>query len=325
MNRRDVLRSGLGLGLASLATSPWARPGQYPAQPIKVVVPFAAGGGGDTVARVMGQGLAEMTGASVVVENRPGAAGVVGSSYVLKSAPDGYTLLNMSNSYAIQAAVTPQLPFDPIRDLQPIIMVARTPNVLVVRKDSPFHNAQELIAAANRDPDRYTHGSAGVGSIAHLGVEYFAFLAGIKLVHVPYKGSSQAMNDLLGGSVDMVLSSATFLTPYIASGRVRALGMTGTERLPTLPDVPTFDEQGIKGYNVGDWKAWGGPKGIPPDVVHYLNEELNKVLKTKAVIERFTAEGTLIIGGSPQHMMDLIEQDITGWKKFVALSKVKLE
>jgi tripartite-type tricarboxylate transporter receptor subunit TctC len=302
-----------------------AKPAHYPTQPIKVIVPFAAGGGGDTVARVMGQGLAELTGASVIIENRPGAAGVVGSNVVLKSAPDGYTLLNMSNSYAIQAAVTPQLPFDPIGDLQPIIMIARTPNLLVVRKDSPFRNAEDFIAAARKDPDRYTHGSAGVGSIAHLGVEYLAFLTGIKLVHVPYKGSSQAMNDLLGGSVDMVMSTATFLTPYVNSGRVRVLGMTGTERLPTLPGVQTFEEQGIKGYNVGDWKAWGGPKGIPPDVVQYLNEELNKVLKTRPIVERFNAEGTLIVGGSPQQMMDIINQDVAGWKKFVAMSKIKVE
>jgi tripartite-type tricarboxylate transporter receptor subunit TctC len=324
ITRRELLKTSAGLGLSFVVQHSWAKPVNYPIQPIKIIVPFAAGGGGDLVARVMAQALAEQIGSPTVVENKPGAGGVLGSNVALKSPPDGYTLLNMSNSYAIQAAVT-KLPFDPIADLQPIIMAARTPNVLMVNVNSPFKNAQDLMAAAKRNPDKYTHGSAGVGSIAHLGMEELSYVMGVKLVHVPYKGSSQAMNDLLGGNVDMVFSSSTFSTPYINSGRVRCLGVAGPVRVSTMPDVPTFEEQGILGFNASDWKAWGAPKGVPKEIVSYLNEELNKVLKTKAIADRLNQEGTYVVGGSPEHMMNLVETEIANWKKFVALANVKLE
>src|SRR6185436_1995947 len=227
---------------------------KYPAKPIKFVVPFAAGGGGDVVARMLAQRLTERVNVPVVVENRTGAGGNIGSDFVLKSPPDGYTLLNMSSSYPIQAAVS-KVPYDPIGDLQPIIMVSRDPVVMIVNAASPLKNAKDLFEAAKRTPDKLTHGSAGVGSIAHLGTEELAYLMGIRLVHVPYKGSSQAFTDVLGGQVDMMLTSATFAAPHIKGGKVRALGIAGTQRMPTLPDVPTFEEQGFAGYNVVDWKA----------------------------------------------------------------------
>jgi tripartite-type tricarboxylate transporter receptor subunit TctC len=324
ITRRKLLQAATGFGISSLLLPGWAKPANYPTQPIKVIVPFAAGGGGDLVARVMAQALAEQIGSPTVVENKPGAGGVLGSNVALKSPADGYTLLNMSNSYAIQAAVT-KLPFDPIADLQPIIMAARTPNVLMVNVNSPFKSAQDLLAAAKKDPDKYTHGSAGVGSIAHLGMEELSYVMGVKLVHVPYKGSSQAMNDLLGGNVDLVLSSTTFSTPYINSGRVRCLGIAGPVRVATLPNVQTFEEQGILGFNTSDWKAWGAPKGVPPAIVSYLNEELNKVLKTKSIVDRLNQEGTFVVGGSAEHMMDLVQTEIANWKKFVALANIKIE
>lgn len=324
ITRRNLLKSAVGLGASSIIVPGWAKPANYPNQPIKIIVPFAAGGGGDLVARVMSQALSEQISSPIVVENKPGAGGNLGSAFALKSPADGYTLLNMSNSYAIQAAVT-KLPFDPITDLQSIVMAARTPNVLMVNNNSPFKSAQDLLEAAKKDPDKYTHGSAGVGSIAHLGMENLAYIMGVKLVHVPYKGSSQAMNDLLGGNVDLVLSSTTFTTPYILSGRVRALGIAGQTRVDTLPNVPTFEEQGILGFNTSDWKAWGGPRGIPGDVVDYLNTELNVVLKSKSVVERLHQEGTIVIGGSPQAMTDFLTAEIANWKKFVEIAKIKIE
>ena len=324
MARRRFLLQGGALALATLAPTAFAQQRKYPDKPIKFVVPFAAGGGGDVVARMLAQRLSERINNPVVVENRTGAGGNIGSDFVLKSPPDGYTLLNMSSTYPIQAAVS-KLPFDAIADMQPIIMVSRDPVVLLVNAASPLKNAKDLHAAAQRAPGKLTYGSAGVGSIAHLGMEELAFVMGIKLVHVPYKGSSQAFTDLLGGQVDMMLTSATFSGPHIKGGKVRGLGIAGTERMPTLADVPTFEEQGFRGYNVVDWKAVAGPRGIPPDVVAFLNRELNEVLKHKAVTEKFEAEGTTAVGGSPEDMMRIVRADVERWRNVAEKAQVKIE
>jgi tripartite-type tricarboxylate transporter receptor subunit TctC len=324
MVRRDFLLQGAALSLATLAPLAFAQQRKYPEKPIKFVVPFAAGGGGDVVARMLAQRLSERINNPVVVENRVGAGGNIGSDFVLKSPPDGYTLLNMSSTYPIQAAVS-KLPFDPIADLQPVIMISRDPVVLVVNQASPLKSAKDLAETAKRTPNKLTHGSAGVGSIAHLGMEELAYVMGMQLVHVPYKGSSQAFNDLLGNSVDLMLTSATFGAPFIKSGRVRALGIAGTSRMPTLPDVPTFEEQGFPGYNVVDWKAVAGPKGMPADVVAFLNTELNAVLKHKSVADKFEAEGTTAVGGSPEQMMAIIRSDIERWKHIAEKARVKIE
>jgi tripartite-type tricarboxylate transporter receptor subunit TctC len=297
---------------------------KYPAKPIKFVVPFAAGGGGDVVARMLAQRLTERINIPVVVENKTGAGGNIGSDFVLKSPPDGYTLLNMSSSYPIQAAVS-KVPYDPIGDMQPIVMVSRDPVVLLVNPASPLKNAKDLYDAAKRAPDKLTYGSAGVGSIAHLGMEELAHIMGIRLVHIPYKGTSQAFTDLLGNSVDMMLTSATFTAPQLKGGKVRCLGIAGTQRMPTMPEVPTFEEQGYKDYNVVDWKAVAGPRGMPADVVAFLNKELNEILKSKAVSEKFEAEGPTAVGGTPEQMMEIVKSDIARWKRVAEIAKVKIE
>jgi tripartite-type tricarboxylate transporter receptor subunit TctC len=323
MRKRSFLQSTLAL--AAAAALPIARGQQkFPSKPIKFVVPFAAGGGGDVVARMLALRLQERLDNPVVVENRVGAGGNIGSDFVLKSAPDGYTLLNMSSSYPIQAAVS-KVPYDPIGDMQPIIMVSRDPVVLLVNVASPLRNAKDLYEAAKKAPAKLTYGSAGVGSIAHLGMEELAHVMGIELVHVPYKGSSQAFTDVLGGQVDMMLTSATFSGPHIKGGKVRGLGIAGTRRMPTLPDVPTFEEQGFRDYNVVDWKAVAGPRGIPPEIVALLNRELNEVLKTKAVTDKFEAEGTTAVGGTPEDMMKIVRDDIERWRNVARMAKVKIE
>ena len=323
MYRRDLLQGALSLALA-LSIPALRAQQKFPAKPIRFVVPFAAGGGGDVVARMLAQRLQDRLNNPVVVENRVGAGGNIGSDYVLKSPPDGYTLLNMSSSYPIQAAVS-KVPYDPIGDLQPIIMVSRDPVVMIVNAKSPLKNAKDLLEAAKRTPDKLTHGSAGVGSIAHLGTEELAYVMGIRLVHVPYKGSSQAFTDVLGGQVDMMLTSATFAAPHIKGGKVRALGIAGTQRMPTLPDVATFEEQGFAGYNVVDWKAVAGPKGIPAEVVALLNRELNAVLQDRAVTDKFAAEGTTAVGGTPEQMMEIVKSDIERWRRVAEKAQVKIE
>jgi tripartite-type tricarboxylate transporter receptor subunit TctC len=313
--------STCGAGVSAV----FAQPRSYPNKPITFVVPFAAGGGGDVVARLLAKALQERINNPVVVENRTGAGGNLGAAYVLKAPADGYTLLNMSSTYPIQAAVTAKLPFDAIEDMQPILMVSRDPAVVIVHPEAPWRSMKELAAAARAEPEKFTYGSAGVGSIAHLGMEELAFVTGVRWVHVPYKGSSQAFNDVLGRSISMMLTSATFAAPYIKSGRVRALGIAGTQRSASLPEVPTFAEQGWPEYQVVDWKAMAGPRGMPADVVAFLNRELNEVLKQRSVAEKFEAEGTTAIGGTPEQMMQIVKSDVERWKALVKKAGVKVE
>ena len=323
MHRRSFVQSALTVGLA--AAMPALRAQRtYPNKPITFIVPFAAGGGGDVVARMLAKGLSERINNPVIVDNKTGAGGTIGSAFVLKSPADGYTLLNMSSTYPIQAAVS-KVPFDPIADMQPIVMVSRDPAVVLVSKSSPLKNAKDLLEAAKRAPGKLTYGSAGIGSLAHLGMEELAFMMGIQLTHVPYKGSAQAFNDLLGGSIDMMLTSATFSGPHIKDGKVRALGIAGTKRTPSLSDIATFAEQGYPDYQVVDWKAVAGPKGMPADVIAFLNKELNEVLKQKAVAERFEAEGTTPIGGTPEQMMQIVRADIERWRALVKKANIKVE
>lgn len=313
-----------GVSVLMLPAAVSAQNRKFPEKTIRFVVPFSAGGGGDIVARFMAQRLSERVGQSVVVENRVGAGGNLGSDYVLKSPPDGYTLLNMSSTYPIQAAVS-KLPFDPIADLQAITMISRDPGVVVVGSNSRHKTLAALGAAAKREPGKLSYGSAGVGSLAHLGMEELAFQMGIKLIHIPYKGSSQAFTDVVSGSIDMMLTSATFCTPFIKSGRVIGLGVVGKERVANLPDLQTFAEQGLPDYSVFDWKALAGPKGIPADVVAFLNQEVNAILRDRATAAKFEGDGTKLVGGSPEQMMETIRTDVIRWRRVVETANIKIE
>jgi tripartite-type tricarboxylate transporter receptor subunit TctC len=218
-----------------------------------------------------------------------------------------------------------KLPFDPIADLQAIAMISRDPAVVVVGSNSKFKTLAALGAAAKREPGKLSYGSAGVGSLAHLGMEELAFQMGIKLIHVPYKGSSQAFTDVVSGSIDMMLTSATFCTPFIKSGRVIGLGVVGKERVANLPDLPTFAEQGLPDYSVFDWKALAGPKGIPADVVAFLNQEVNAILRDRATSAKFEGDGTKLVGGSPEQMMETIRADVIRWRRVVETANIKIE
>ena len=322
MTSRRLWIQGVSALMLPAAVSAQTR--KFPEKTIRFVVPFSAGGGGDIVARFMAQRLSERVGQPVVVENRVGAGGNLGSDYVLKSPPDGYTLLNMSSTYPIQAAVS-KLPFDPIADLQAIAMISRDPAVVVVGSNSRFKTLAALGAAAKREPGKLSYGSAGVGSLAHLGMEELAFQMGIKLIHIPYKGSSQAFTDVVSGSIDMMLTSATFCTPFIKSGRVIGLGVVGKERIANLPDLQTFAEQGLPDYSVFDWKALAGPKGIPADVVAFLNQEVNAILRDRATPAKFEGDGTKLVGGSPEQMMETIRADVIRWRRVAETANIKIE
>jgi tripartite-type tricarboxylate transporter receptor subunit TctC len=322
MRRRTLLQAAAS-GLAAGPFAAFAQSG-YPNRPITLVVPFSAGGGGDAVARMLAKELGERLKTSIVVENRAGAGGSIGAAYVLKSKPDGYTLLNMSSTYPIQAAVS-KVPFDPLGDMQPIMMVSRDPAVVLVHPNSPLKNAKDLAEAAKSAPRKLTYGSAGLGSLAHLGMEELAFKMGVQLQHVPYKGSSHAFNDVLAGQIDMMLTSATYGVPFIRGGRVRALGVASSHRMAVLPDVPTFAEQGWPEYLLVDWKAVAAPKGTPAGVVALLNRELNEVLKSRSVVEKFQADGTSAVGGTPEQMMDTVRADVERWRALVKQANIKME
>lgn len=323
MDRRLWLQAiaGSAMGLAWPALQAQSA---YPNRPINFVVPFTAGGGGDTVARLVGKYLSERLNIPVVVENRPGAGGTIGSAHVLRSAPDGYTLLNMSSSFAMQSSVT-TVPFDPVRDVQPIIMLSRDPGVVLVGPQSRLRSGKDVFEAARKNPGKLTYGSAGLGTIAHLGMESLAHQMGVRMQHIPYKGSSQAFNDLLAGSIDMMLTTSTYGANFVKTGRAQAIGICGAERTEVLPQVPTFVEQGWPGYVLYDWKAIAGPAGMPADIVKTLNQALNEVLQNEAVKERFRADGVARVGGAPEVLGKTLREEIAAWKALVKSAGVKAE
>jgi tripartite-type tricarboxylate transporter receptor subunit TctC len=322
MRRRHLIHGLAGNAIAGCLTDGRTQP-RYPSRPVTLVVPFAPGGGGDTTARVLAKGLSDRLGGSVVVENRAGASGNIGAAYVLRSPPDGYTLLSLSSTYGIQAAVG-KPPFDPIADMQPIVLATRDPMVLLTHSQAPWSHLKDLVAAAKKSPDTISHGSSGAGSIAHMSMEELAHAVGARFLHVPYKGSSAAMTDLLGGSVQLVMTTSTFAAPYIKSGRVRALGIAGNRRLLALPEVQIFAEQG-QAFQVFDWKAVAAPKGVPGDIVSQLNAALNDVLRAPAVAERFEADGSAVVGGSHELLAHTLREDIGRWRTLVRQASIRIE
>jgi tripartite-type tricarboxylate transporter receptor subunit TctC len=322
MLRRQLIRGFAGCGVLGTFGSGYAQD-IYPTRPITLVVPFAAGGGGDTTARLLARSLAERLGGSVVVDNRAGASGNIGSAYVMRSPPDGYTLLSLSSTYGIQSAVG-KMSFDPLSDIQPIVLATRDPLILLVKASAAWRTTQELVLAAKKGPGTISHGSAGAGSIAHLGMEEFGHLTQTQFLHVPYKGSASAMTDLLGGNVQLVLTTTTFASAYVKSGKVRALGLSGVKRLPGMPEVPTFQEQGFP-YQVFDWKAIAGPRGMPAAVVTKLNTELNNVLKSQEFSQRMEADGSAIVGGAPEVLTQTLRADIDRWKALVKTAGIRIE
>jgi tripartite-type tricarboxylate transporter receptor subunit TctC len=296
----------------------------FPSRPIRLIVPFSPGGGGDAMARKVAVRLGERTGVSVVVDNRAGASGNIGAELVVKSTPDGHTLLSTSSTYGIQAGIG-KTPFDPIRDVTPIIAMARAHPLIIVNPNSPYRSLRDLIETAKSQPGKLTYGTAGVGAIAHMTFESLSSLAGIRMTHVPYKGSSQALADVLGGSIDVTSANPVVGAPLARAGRVRALVTGGPTRYPALPDVPTAAEAGLPGFEPSDWKALLGPRGIPAAIVARLNSEVNAILKEKEFAAVLEADGSMAIGGTPAQLLALIKSDMERWRALVRDRQIKLE
>ncbi len=297
---------------------------QYPAKPIRIVVGFAPGGGSDFIARVIAQKLTERFGTQVIVENRPGAGSTLGSEVVVKSPPDGYTLLLTPASYTVNPSVY-KLSFDALNDITPIVQLSRGPYVVAVNPSVPAKTLQELVALAKRDPDKLAYASSGNGSHVHVATEYFLYTAGIKITHVPYKGTGPALNDTIAGTTQLIFGSVATALQYVKSGRLRALAVTTPKRIAAAPEVPTVAEAGYPAYEVTNWHGLVGPKGLPKDIVARLNREVNEALKSKEVEKILASDGLEPAGGSAEELALIIRNEIGRWSQVVKRAGVKAD
>ena len=310
----------------SVVAAPQASAQSFPSQPITIVVPFPAGGGSDIMARRIGEQLRQELGQPVIVDNRAGAGGNIGAAFVAKARPDGYTLMLTAAPFAIAPAMYKSLPFDPIRDFTPITQVALVPLIVVTRPESPFNTAADLVGAGRKAGSHLTFGSFGNGSPPHLVGESINLLSGIKMTHVPYKGTSTALPDLIAGRIDVAILDAVSMTPFVKSGQLKALAITGPKRAPALPGVPTLAESGIEFRTVG-WHGLFGPAKMPLDLVSRLNVAVNKVLGTPAM-KAFVVEGGSIPiepALSEQQWDAQFKEDVRAWSRVARESGATIE
>jgi tripartite-type tricarboxylate transporter receptor subunit TctC len=321
-NRRLFLATATGLLLALTPTLAVAQ--DYPTRPVRLIIPFPPGGSNDVVGRMIATKLTDQLGKQVVVDNRAGAGGVVGTEIASKAAPDGYTLLVISIAHAVNPWLY-KLPYDPIKDFTPIGIMASGPNVMVVHPDLPVKSVKELITLAKSKPGDIQYASAGVGSFQHLGGELFKLEAGVDLLHVPFKGGGPAMIDVIGGHTKVMFSSLVQTTPHIKSGKLRALGTGGAKRSPILPDVPTIDEAGVPGYLGVNW--WGiiAPAGTPQAVIDRVSKALNAVQDNPDVQAQFTNEGAEIVKMSSAEFGAFMVKEMNKWERVVKQGGIKAE
>lgn len=320
---RKALKVLLVTLLASLA--PVAGAQNWPARPVHFIVPYPAGGYYDVLARVIGAELAEALGRPFIVENRVGANGMVGTDYVAKSAPDGYTIMMGGiGPHGINPSMYPNLPYSPTRDFAAVIHVASAPNVLVVHPSVPVASVKELIALARTKPGQIPFSSAGSGSSQHLSAEMLKMMADIKLNHVPYKGSAPSVTAVLAGEVTMLFGTMADVVAHVRAGKLRALAVTSEQRIPSLPDAPTMIEAGLPGFEATAWFGVLAPAATPRAVVERLNSEINRILKSPEILKRISQQGSaLIVGGTPEQFAAFIRAEIEKWGKVVRESGAK--
>ena len=314
------------LGVVLLAFSTSASAQQYPNRPIRFVVPFAPGGSTDTLARTIGQKLTDALQQQVVVDNRSGANGNIGMEIVAHAAPDGYTiLLGYIANLGIGPGLYAKLPFDPVRDYAPITQVASSPNILAVHPSLPVRSFQEMIAYAKANPRKLNFASSGIGSIGHLTGELLNRSAGVDMVHVPYKGSGQAVIDLLGGQVQMMFSGMSSVMQHIKAGKLHALAVTGAQRSPAVPDVPTIAESGFPGFEATAWYGVLATARTPKTIVNRLHDEIVRALALPDVKERLNNVGFELVGGTPDEFAAFIKSEIAKWTRVVRDAHISAE
>jgi len=322
--RVSKARALLSCAAALQAGASVAQVGPYPERPIRLVVPFAPGGGADIVGRVVAQRASELLGQRVIVDNRGGGGGTIGAEIVVNARPDGYTLILVSATYAISPSLY-KLPYDPIKDIAPAGLLATGPFVIVVHPSLPARNVKELIAAARAKPSTITYGSSGTGSITHLGTELFCLMAGVQMTHVPYKGTGPAMVDLLGGQIQVIVGTSVSVSGHIKGGKIVPLAVTGPRRMATLPEVPTVAESGLPGYEVRTWFGIWLPRGTPQEILARWNKEINAMTNEPALMQRFAQEGLEPAPGTPEDFSNVIRRDVERWKRVVERASVKAE
>ena len=325
---RVTRRWSVGCVLAGLASGilPAAAQAPWPAKPITYVVPFAPGGNTDTLARLIGPKLSAALGQPIVVENKPGAGGNIGSAFAAKAAPDGYTILGGTiSSHAINASVYPKLPYDVVKSFEPVIMIGTGPLVLATGAGTPYKSLQDVIAAAKAKPGDLTFASAGPGTSPHLAGEMFKILTQADIRHVPYKGSGPAVTDVMAGHVPLIFDTMLVVGSHVKGGKLRPLAVTSSKRLDSLPEVPTAAEAGVPGFEVGTWQAVFAPAGTPKPIVERLNKEIAQILKMPDIVAKLADLGLEPVGGSPEELGQFQKAEIEKWAKVVKEANVKPE
>ncbi len=319
-----IAASGMLLALAAhdvLAQSS----ANYPSKPIRYIVGYTPGGTADMLARAVGQKLTEVWGQQVIIENRPGGGTNIATEVAAKSPPDGYTLFMPTVANAINPTLYPKLGYDPIRDFVNIINFAKVPGILVVHPSVPVRNATELIALAKAHPDQLRHGSTGIGSPHHLAGEIFKTMAGVKMIHVPYRGATPAIIDIVAGNIEVYFGAMVSTLPHVKSGRLRALAVTSLKRVAAVPDLATLDEQGLKEFETGSWFGMAVPTGTPRDIINKLHAEALRAIAARDIRDRMSAEGADFIGDTPEQFTAFFKAELAKWGKAVKASGAKAE
>jgi tripartite-type tricarboxylate transporter receptor subunit TctC len=324
-----MIRAGAFLGALLVAAlvlaGPAARAQTYPSRQITLIIPFTPGGSNDLVGRAIGKKLSEAWGQPVVVENRGGAGALIGTAAVAKAPPDGYTLLLVSPTFTVNPAIRKTMPFDTVRDFTPVAFIGRAPLLVTTSTKLPVQSASELFALARSKPGQITYASAGLGSINQISTELIAFSAGVRFTHVPYKGGAPALNDLVGGHVDIFVSSIPQALQLVRSGQIKTLAVTSTRRIALLPDVPTLEESGTSGADLGTWWGIAGPAGMPVDVVNALNAEINKILASPELGTFLTNEGAEAEPMTPRQFGDLMRLETERWIKVAREANISID
>jgi len=325
ITRRAFALLAATITLGTLAALPATALAQaWPNKPIRLVTPFAPGGGTDFIARLIAQKLTEKLGQSVIVDNKPGAGSTMGTEIAIKAAPDGYTLLLTPASYTVNANIY-KLNFDPVTDITPIVQISSGPYVVAVHPSVPVKTLKELVDYARANPGKLSYGSAGTGSSTHLASAYFLDVAKVDMLHVPYKGTGPALNDTIAGNVQVIFGSVAATLQHVKSGRLRALAVTTPQRITAEPDLPSVSELGYPSYEVTNWSGLSGPKGLPKDIVERLNREVNDIIKGADVAKILAADGLSPSGGSAQRFAGIIATEIPRWGRVIKSSGMKIE
>lgn len=323
--RRTCLTMMAFAGACAISSPLLAQGGDWTAKPITLVIPYPPGGSADLLGRPLATQLQKQLGQSIVLEYKPGAGGMLASQFVANAKPDGHTLLMVLAAHAINPSIYPKLPYDTRKDFTPISLAANLPMIVVGSPKLKARDIKELVAAAKAAPEQLTFGSAGNGNTGHLAGEYFSSATGVKMTHVPYKGSANVVTAMLAGDIDLTFDSISTSIPHVRSGKLHALAVTSTQRSPLAPEIPTVQEQGVTGFEVNGWYAIMGPAGVPDTLAQRISGEIAKALKEPALQEQLSKGGYETVGSTPQQLQQHIDREIKTWSKVVADSGAKVD